>query len=55
LATLVGTVAGAAIGLVMGYFGGWIDNIFGRLVDAVLSLPVQITAFIFIVASARRR
>jgi len=50
LATLVGTVAGAAIGLVMGYFGGWIDNIFGRLVDAVLSLPVQITAFIFIVA-----
>ncbi len=50
LATLVGTVAGAAIGLVMGYFGGWVDNIFGRIVDAVLSLPVQITAFIFIVA-----
>src|SRR5579863_7295301 len=50
LATLLGTAAGTALGLVMGYFGGIVDNILGRLVDAVLALPLVIVAFLFIVA-----
>jgi peptide/nickel transport system permease protein len=50
LATLLGTVAGTALGLVMGYFGGAVDVVLGRLVDAVLSLPLVIVAFLFIVA-----
>jgi peptide/nickel transport system permease protein len=50
LATLLGTVVGTSIGLVQGYFRGMVDNVTGRLVEAVLSLPVVITAFLFIVA-----
>jgi peptide/nickel transport system permease protein len=50
LATLLGTVAGTAVGLAMGYFGGWTDNIASRIVEAVLSLPVVIVAFLFVVA-----
>jgi peptide/nickel transport system permease protein len=50
LATLLGTVVGTALGLVMGFFGGIVDMVIGRLVDAVLALPVVIVAFIFVVA-----
>jgi len=50
LATLLGTATGTVIGLVMGYFGGVVDMIVGRVVEAVLALPVVIVAFLFIVA-----
>jgi peptide/nickel transport system permease protein len=50
LATLLGTVLGTALGLAMGYFGGWTDNVASRIVEAVLSLPVVIVAFLFVVA-----
>ncbi len=50
LATLLGTALGTAIGLVQGYFRGAVDNVVGRLVDAVLALPVVIVAFLFVVA-----
>jgi peptide/nickel transport system permease protein len=50
LATLLGTAVGAAVGLVQGYFGGVADNVIGRIVDAVLALPVVIVAFLFVVA-----
>jgi peptide/nickel transport system permease protein len=50
LATLLGTVLGTALGLAMGYLGGAIDVVVGRLVEAVLALPVVIVAFLFLVA-----
>ncbi len=50
LATLIGTVLGTALGLAMGYIGGWTDNIVSRIVEAVLSLPVVIIAFLFVAA-----
>ena len=50
LATVLGTIGGTALGLAMGYFGGAIDLIAGRLVEAVLALPAVIIAFLFIVA-----
>jgi peptide/nickel transport system permease protein len=50
LATLLGTVLGTALGLVMGYLGGVFDLALGRIVEAVLALPVVIVAFLFIVA-----
>lgn len=50
VATILGTVVGTSIGLVQGYFGGAVDNIVGRLVETVLSLPVVIVAFLFVVA-----
>jgi len=50
LATVLGTALGTALGLVMGYFRGILDNVVGRIVDAVLSLPIVIVAFMFVVA-----
>jgi peptide/nickel transport system permease protein len=50
LATLLGTALGTCIGLVQGYFRGRIDSYSGRLVDAVLALPIVIVAFLFVVA-----
>jgi peptide/nickel transport system permease protein len=49
-ATLLGTVAGTALGLAMGYLGGVIDMIGGRIVEAVLALPLLVVAFLFVVA-----
>jgi len=50
LATLLGTVLGTALGLIMGYLGGVADILVGRLVEAVLALPLVIVAFLFVVA-----
>jgi peptide/nickel transport system permease protein len=50
LATLLGTVIGTTIGLAQGYLRGLFDMIVGRLVDAALSLPIVIVAFLFVVA-----
>jgi peptide/nickel transport system permease protein len=49
-ATILGTLLGTALGLIMGYLGGIIDVLVGRVVEAVLALPVVIVAFLFIVA-----
>ena len=50
LATVLGTICGTALGLAMGYFGGIFDQVVGRIVEAVLALPMVIIAFLFIVA-----
>jgi peptide/nickel transport system permease protein len=50
LATLLGTIVGTSIGLVLGYFRGVVDNVVGRIVEAVLALPIVVTAFLFAVA-----
>ncbi len=49
-ATVLGTVVGTVLGLVMGYLGGVLDILVGRVVEAVLALPIVIVAFLFIVA-----
>ena len=49
-ATLLGTVAGTALGLAMGYLGGVVDMVGGRIVEAVLALPLVVVAFMFVVA-----
>jgi peptide/nickel transport system permease protein len=49
-ATALSTALGTIIGLVTGYFGGIIDLVMSRIVEALLSLPVIIVAFIFVVA-----
>jgi len=49
-ATVLGTVLGTALGLIMGYLGGLIDTFAGRLIEAVLALPLVIVAFLFLVA-----
>jgi peptide/nickel transport system permease protein len=50
LATLISTVLGTALGLAMGYFGGLIDEMLSRIVDAVLALPTVIVALLALTA-----
>ncbi|MBV8261567.1 MAG: ABC transporter permease, partial [Paraburkholderia sp.] len=50
LATLVGTLAGAALGLVTGYFEGAFGTLVARTLDAVLALPLVIVALLVLAA-----
>jgi peptide/nickel transport system permease protein len=50
LATILSTILGTALGLTMGYFGGVIDEVLSRLVDAVLALPTVIVALLALTA-----
>jgi peptide/nickel transport system permease protein len=50
LATLLGIVGGTTIGLITGYFRGWIDEGLSRVIDAVLALPLIVIAVTAITA-----
>lgn len=54
-ATLLGTVAGTTIGLMAGFYRGWFDEIISRLFDAVLSIPLIITAILVLAAVGSNR
>lgn len=43
------TAIGVLVGGVSGYFGGWVDLVLQRIVDAIMSIPVLVLA-LFIVA-----
>jgi peptide/nickel transport system permease protein len=42
--TALATVAGVTVGLVAGFFGGWIDTVLARFIDAVLAFPFIVLA-----------
>jgi len=44
----IAVIAGAAIGAVSGYSGGWIDNIIMRLMDVILAFPSFLLAIAII-------
>lgn len=50
LATLAGVAAGSVIGLVLGTFGGMVDAVGARLLDAVMSLPFIVLVTMALVA-----
>ena len=50
LATLIATVLGTALGLVTGYLRGVVDDVVSRFVDAVLALPLIVTAILIVTA-----
>ena len=50
LATVLGTVLGTLLGLITGYMRGWVDETISRFVDALLALPLVITAVVIIAA-----
>lgn len=43
---LISAIFGGALGLVSGYFGGFVDQVLGRLVDVMLSFPPIILGII---------
>lgn len=48
LATVIAIVVGTFLGLVMGYYRGWVDEILSRVVEAVLSIPVILMAILVV-------
>ena len=49
-ATLLGVVLGTMLGLITGYLRGVVDDVVSRFVDAVLSLPLIVTAILIVTA-----
>lgn len=41
---LITLVAGTAMGLVAGYFGGWVDAVLSRVIDALMAFPSVLLA-----------
>jgi peptide/nickel transport system permease protein len=48
LTVLLSTTVGTAVGMIAGYYGGWLDDVLMRFVDMVLSIPA---IFLFILMS----
>ncbi|NDJ54752.1 MAG: ABC transporter permease [Chloroflexi bacterium] len=46
LGTLVAVGIGTAVGLLIGYQGGWLDEVVSRLIDAFLALPALLIALV---------
>lgn len=49
-ATALGAIVGGLIGLISGYFGGWVDMLIGRLIDVLMCFPGVLLALV--IASA---
>lgn len=50
LATLLGIAGGTTVGLITGYFRGWVDETISRVIDAMLALPLIVIAVTALVA-----
>jgi peptide/nickel transport system permease protein len=48
-AALIGVTAGTLLGLTMGYYRGWVDNVLSRIIEAFLALPVILVALMTLV------
>jgi peptide/nickel transport system permease protein len=49
LAILMGGTIGTIIGLISGYYGGWLDAVLMRVVDAAMSFPIILFAVFLVV------
>jgi peptide/nickel transport system permease protein len=52
IAVGIGATLGMVIGVLSGYVGGWVDEIFMRFVDAVQGFPAILSALLFAAAFA---
>jgi peptide/nickel transport system permease protein len=50
LTILIGAVVGSTLGLLAGYFGGWIDRLVSWMIDTFLSLPHVLLALVIVAA-----
>jgi peptide/nickel transport system permease protein len=44
LATLLSVVLGSTLGIIAGYFGGWVDTVIARAMDVFLAFPILLFA-----------
>jgi peptide/nickel transport system permease protein len=48
ISAVISVVAGTLLGLLMGYRRGWIDEVLGRLIEALLSIPVILVGILIV-------
>lgn len=48
ITTILSVIFGAAIGLTLGYFGGWLDDVVSRALDSLLAIPALILALVML-------
>ena len=48
IVTLATALIGGTLGVVSGYFGGWVDTLISRLTDIILGLPFILGALVFL-------
>ncbi|MEM7142739.1 MAG: ABC transporter permease [Actinomycetota bacterium] len=48
IATAIAMVTGTLVGLTMGYFLGWVDEVLSRIVESILSIPVILMAILVV-------
>ncbi|MGE7664230.1 ABC transporter permease [Ureibacillus composti] len=46
--TLITGVFGIMVGLICGYYGGWIDNLFMRIIDFFITIPSLMLIIVFV-------
>ena len=49
----ISMVFGLTLGLLSGYYGGWLDTLIGRICEVLLSFPSLLLAFIFVAGFGR--
>ncbi len=55
IAAVISVAAGSLLGLLMGYYRGWVDEIFSRLVEALLSIPVFVMGILIVTSLGSSR
>ena len=53
LATIIAIVVGTLLGMTMGYFLGWVDEILSRIIESILSIPSILMAILVIFTFGR--
>lgn len=53
--TLLAVIGGAAVGLISGYLGGWLDEVIMRFFDALLSMPALLLGLLLLGTIGRSR
>ncbi len=48
LGALISVLIGSALGLYMGYLGGWFDELLGRVIDALMAIPALLLALVLV-------
>ncbi|MEO8610728.1 MAG: ABC transporter permease [Chloroflexota bacterium] len=48
IATAIAVVLGSSLGLFLGYYGGWIDEVISRALDSLLAIPALLLALVML-------